>query len=156
MNNESAKKVLFDQKATKAQLRQALAFMLDVEYKPETKEKKQTIHNQCKMYFCTSYEKYTGISYMYTGKDAGSLSQLIEKIKGILETITDDNVVNTFKALIDKLPEWYKINQFSLPVINSKFNEIVSSIKQDGKSKSGVSESYKERVLREMRTNTSE
>lgn len=156
MNNEKAKKILFNKRASKVELRQALAFMLGYEYEAETKEKKKTIHNECKDIFCIIYKNKTGLDYVFTGKDAGSLSQLIKKVEGILETVTEENILITFKALIERLPEWYVKNQFSLPIINSKFNEIVSNIKQDGKQQSGISESYKERVLREMRTNSTE
>lgn len=64
-----------------------------------------------------------------------SLKSLIGKIKKVIadqkKLPTDELILNTFKHLCRSLPEWYQDKD--LPVINSKFNEIVTQIK-NGKS----------------------
>ena len=155
MDRQQAINILNNPKSTKAALKHALSFALGVEYEPETKEsrdrqsqKQQTLFNRCQQIFCDYYTKETGLTYVFEGKEGKALKELINKVSGLTYPPTDDNVVDSFTAMIQNLPDWYKQNQFNLPVINSKFNAIVASISKNGKGKqqSGVSQSYKDRI----------
>lgn len=150
MTRGEAINILNNPKSTKAALKHALSFALGVEYEtePEAKERLQTVFNRCQQMFCDYYAKETGFTYLFEGKDGKALKELIGKVSGLIYPATDDNVVDSFTAMIQNLPNWYRDNAFSLPVINKKFNEIIVSINKDvkGKGKSGVSASYKDRV----------
>lgn len=151
MTIESVTKILHNKRSSKAELRQALAYVLGVELPPEP-VKVESLHTKCKQVFCETYKTKTGLDYMFAAKDAGALKQIIGKIEGILSRPTDELIVNTFNVMIDKLPDWYVQNAFSLPVINKKFNEIAANIKNNGAKKQPISESYKDRIRRSLRS----
>lgn len=156
MDRQQAINILNNPKSTKAALKHALSFALGVElkigdsqYGPDTKEKQQTVFNRCQQMFCDYYTKETeGKKYSFKGESGKALKELIEKISELIYPPTDDNIVDSFTAMIQNLPDWYKKNAFSLPVINRKFNEIIASISKNGKGKqqSGISQSYKDRI----------
>ena len=147
-------RILNNPKASKEELRSALAFSLGVEYVPASKEKKESVFNDCKAIFFTFYTQETGLIYTFTGRDAKALKELVDKVKTIFNyPATDDQIPVAFGLLLEKLPDWYKKNAFSLPVINSKFNEIVSSIsKNNGKGQSNISDSYKQKLINDLQS----
>lgn len=149
MDRQQAINILNNPKSTKAALQYALSFALGVEYEPDTKEKQQTVFNQCQRLFCDSYTKETnGLIYVFEGKDGKALKELIDKLQTIIKTNSSFDIVHSFNMLITNLPDWYKQNAFSLSVINKKFNEIIASINKNGKAneRSGISQSYKDRI----------
>lgn len=154
MDRQQAINTLNNPKSTKAALKHALSFALGVEYEPDTKEKRQTVFNRCQKVFCDIYTKETGLPYAFTGKDGKALTELIDKIKMLLHPPAEESIYMTFEHVINNLPGWYKLNAFSIPVINKKFNEIVSSIKNNGKGQqqSGISQSYKDRIRNGLRS----
>lgn len=147
-------RILNNLKASKEELRSALAFSLGVEYVPASKEKKESVFNDCKAIFFTFYTQETGLIYTFTGRDAKALKELVDKAKTIFNyPATDEQIPVAFGLLLEKLPDWYKKNAFSLPVINSKFNEIVSSIsKNNGKGQSNISDSYKQKLINDLQS----
>ena len=149
MDKAEATKILNRKAASKEQLREALAFALGVVYSPVSGEKSDSLFSRCKGAFSSAYEQETGFNYSFGAVDGRSLSDLIKKIGKTAGTDNEDTVYNTFCALIAKLPEWYRVNAFSLSVINKKYNEIVSSIKKNG-GKQRISDNYKERIAREL------
>lgn len=125
MTHEEVIKVLNSRRSSKEELRSALAFAMGVAPPPPKEAaKEKSTFSQCKDIFHGSYENYTGVPYVFLAKDGIALSGIIKKI----EDLDSSNVAGTFIALLQNLPEWYKRNAFSLPVINSKFNEIIASI----------------------------
>ena len=56
----------------------------------------------------------------------GLLKSIIKKIEKLRKNETD-SIVELFKFICLKLPEWYKDKD--LPIIDSKFNEIIEQIK---------------------------
>lgn len=153
MTHEQQIKVLNNPKATKEQLRIALAASLGVQYVPESKEKKESQFNECKALFFSFYKKETGLIYSFTGQDAKSLKELIGKIRMLYNYPANEYpVVETFGMLLEKLPDWYKKNAFSLPVINKKFNEIVASIKQNVGKGQTISDSYRQKIINDLQS----
>ena len=97
-------KILNNPKASKEQLRSALAFSLGVEYVPVSKEKKESIFNECKAIFFKFYADETGLIYTFTGQDAKALKELIDKVKTIFNyPATDDQIPVAFGLLLEKL-----------------------------------------------------
>lgn len=146
--------ILNNPKSSKEQLRSALASALGVEYKAATKERNESVFSECKALFFRFYNRETGLTYSFTGQDGKSLKELIGKVQSILNfPAKDETVVNTFGMLLEKLPDWYRKNAFSLPVINKKFNDIVSSIKQGNeRGQSNISAGYKQKLIDDLQS----
>lgn len=120
----------------------------------QKKEKKEepkvyTIQHRCRTFFETIYEQKKGDKYYYAAKDAAALKQLLNKIKFLMpeeqkkdEAKLEENFqifINTiFHSKI--LGAWITDN-LSLPIINDKFNEIYSQLK-NGKSSSNTADNF--------------
>lgn len=131
MNREHALKILRNPRAGKAELRACLAEALGVEVPTEqVREAPTSLFATCKELFMKAYQADTGMQYAYSGADAKALKELVAKITTLAGDGGDAGA--TFKAMLHYLPEWYKQNAYSLPVINKKFNEITASIKRNG------------------------
>ncbi|EKT3957674.1 hypothetical protein NTJ28_001661 [Flavobacterium psychrophilum] len=132
-------------KATKKDLKKALAETLGIEYSEvNANEKVETDYKICTTFFMNRYKEVTKLDYNFNSRDGKAIKDIITKIEHITKT---GNVSETFKYLIQNLPDWYKQNAFSLIVINSKFNEIIASIKA---SKNKVSDEYKQQIIKDI------
>lgn len=117
---------------------------------------------RCKQVFCELYSNCFGTRYYWQGKDSGSLTQLINKIKAKMKEVpnapiaTPEVVVNNFHVFIHRalqLPdEWLK-NNFSVAVINSQFNSIYARLK-NGNSAGSMPSDYKQRLIDRLRPRT--
>lgn len=150
MTRDQQLKAFNNTKASKEQLREALAASLGVECERKSQEKEKTLFVQCRDTFLEAYKNHSGLDYYFATKDGVALSNIIKKI-GFLSGTSKDDTLMTFKALINNLPDWYKQNAFSLTVINNKFNEIVASIRNNGRQQ-GITDSFKSRVLNDLAT----
>jgi hypothetical protein len=101
----------------------------------ESASPEKSVHSSCKKVFeekCFSLGK----ELYWTGMHGKSLKMLLEKLKFSYRTRnkdalpSDEQLVESFTMLIDKLPAWYKDNHFDLSVINSKYDAIVSEIRK--------------------------
>jgi hypothetical protein len=81
------------------------------------------------------------IGWTFTGQSGKALKSIITKIKKVLIKQDGATVPETFKLICYRLPEWYK--EKDLPVIDSKFNEIITEIKN---SKNGKPQSKQQPV----------
>lgn len=154
MNYNEMYNILNRPKSSKEQLRSALASALGVEYKPVAKECGASVFNDCRSLFMRFYNTETGLVYSFSGQDGKALKELISKVQSIINfPATDEIVVNTFGLLLEKLPEWYRRNAFSLTVINKKFNEIVASIKKSNERGQGnISDGYKQKLIDDLQS----
>lgn len=142
---DTAIKILRNPKASKEQLRAALAAALGVDYEPAQKEKQPSEFNEARVLFFETYSKQTGLEYMFGAVDGRALASLIGKVKNLNP---DGNVLETLAALFQNLPDWYKCNAFSLPQIDKNFNAITAKI-NNGKTK-GVTDDYKQGIIRDL------
>lgn len=104
---------------------------------PDGSVREVTINTHCRLIFEEIYLQKKGTEYYFEGKDAGAISRLIKKIqaKMPLEEKDDYNyVANNFKVFIyaifnsGRVEKWI-IDNLSLSIINSKFNEIYAQLK---------------------------
>lgn len=100
-------------------------------------EKKYTVTHRCRLAFEQQYLQFKGEEYYYAAKDANAVKQLIDKIKTKMPDDlkeNEDELVQNFTVFIQaiihsgKVERWI-LDNLSLPVINSKFNEIYSQLK---------------------------
>lgn len=101
------------------------------------KGKKYTITHRCRLVFEQQYLQKKGEDYYYTPKDAQAIKQLLNKIKSKMpdeEKDNEESLETNFTAFIQailnsgKVEKWV-LDNLSLPVINSKFNEIYAQLK---------------------------
>lgn len=107
--------------------------------------------------FCGLFEQFYGTSYYWTAKDYVALKQLLNKIKNkYTERRKDyDNevILAGFKhylhAVYNLKNDWYNSN-FSMTILNSKFNELYVAI--SGKKQGKISNDYKQRILDDLQS----
>jgi hypothetical protein len=107
-------------------------------------EKPITLHALCKNNFMSLYEEMVGSSYYWTPKDGANVNQIIKKIKTKMvenKIDTNDNklVLNGFSIFIRAIQDKWMLDNFSIPNINSKFNDQYKQIKERGNPKEGKS-----------------
>lgn len=131
----------------------------------EKKEKKYSAAHRCRLAFEQQYLQFKGEEYYYAAKDANAVKQLIDKIKTKMpdeDKDNDDAIAFNFDAFIQailnsgRVEKWI-IDNFSLPVINSKFNEIYSQLKngtaRQQQQQRGPSDEYIQRIAAELAAN---
>ena len=134
MDKEKAVKVLRSLRSSKEELRAALAWALgEAPQTPKGGAKEPSVFNECKSVFSAEYLKTAGVPYVFGVKDGVALASIIKK----LEAMGESNMPGAFTAIVQNLPEWYRKNALSIPVINSKFNEIIASISKKTGSTNG-------------------
>jgi hypothetical protein len=74
------------------------------------------------------YKEKTGQNYILDGKQCSHLKQLIKKVhvKTVDHSIdpSDENVLNSFKALLYSIKNRWIIDNLDISIVNSKFNVI--------------------------------
>ena len=106
-------------------------------------KKKKKVHDVLYASCLDAYQVWCKVhdkEFDWNGLQGKSLKSLLAKIKKSFEDkfkqdAKDDDLINGFRLILNHLPEWYKTNAFSIAVINSKYSEIISQIK-NGQSSS--------------------
>jgi len=107
-----------------------------------TKEKGETssLYLDSKELFIKHYLEQTKNQYYWDVKSAASLNPLLNKIKFSISekkekdtrqketNATDNEVLTSFKYILQHLPQWYKDN-LSIAILNSKYNEIINQLR---------------------------
>jgi len=96
-------------------------------------KKEKTVHVICRDVYqgwCKENDKI----FDWGGLQGKSLNWIIIKIqRGYREKFnaeaTEDKIKEGFALIMQNLPDWYKLNDFSLATINSKYSAIISQIK---------------------------
>ena len=102
--------------------------------RPKKKAEKPTsIITLARQVFETYFNETYNDVYYWTAKDAGNMSQLLQKLKFQREQkqmdLSDDSVLYALQYLLSSIREGWIFENFSVANINSKFNEIVSQVK---------------------------
>jgi len=136
--------IYYNPKATKLQLRKALAETLGIEFTQTGNQKPVSVYTECVHVFMSNYKSFTNLDYNFESRDGKAVKEIITKIEHITKT---GDIVQTFEYLVTHLPEWYKENAFSLVVINNKFNEIIAAIRN---SKKTINDEYRQRIIDDL------
>lgn len=92
------------------------------------------INSKARLLFEEHFKDTFSDSYYWTSKDAGAMSQLLQKIafsrkeKGM--PTDDESVISALGTLLFSIKEGWIFENFSVTNINSKYNEIVAQAKR--------------------------
>lgn len=118
--------------------------------KAEKNKGDSSMFNQMKDKFMETYKERTNTEYYFQAKDAGALKQLQNKLafkvlerdkaKELKRTPdeVDADVLNAFEYLMAYKGDKFINANFSLPMLNSKFNDIFTQIKTNGTTKANT------------------
>ena len=93
--------------------------------------------NALKLTFHAFYLKHKKTEYYFAGKDAGNLAKLVDKLRHAVSTKlkqdpTPEQLANALVYLLEgALKDDLIRKKFGIPMVNSQFNEIMSSIKDE-------------------------
>ncbi|MDL2315055.1 hypothetical protein LJC16_02215 [Bacteroidales bacterium OttesenSCG-928-C19] len=112
------------------------------------------IDKEAKERFLKRYYSLFKTHYYWTGKDAGSLRQILNKIHAKyteqFPEFTDADVVNGFDHFVAKVYEvsndWIR-QHFTLAIINQQFNALYTQIKN---GKANISDDYKQKLFNDL------
>ena len=97
-------------------------------------EDSKELFNELKKTFLEFYKLKTENEYYFTAKDASNLKQLgkklIHSIRNKGDTPTIQDAVNALSYIMQHHNDKWIDANFSIPILNSKYNEIISGIKQ--------------------------
>jgi uncharacterized protein YdaU (DUF1376 family) len=96
------------------------------------------VFNELKKLFLQEFELRTGQPYYFTAKCAKNLKQIQRKVENLLRnkghTVDFENVVSSFMLLISSRKNKWINENFSIPIINLKFNETIAGLTTTGTS----------------------
>lgn len=104
----------------------------DLKEKPvETK----SLNYRARLLFENHFKSVFENPYYWTAKDAGNMNHIIRKLKFQMQEknkgaeISDDDILNALQIFLSGIADKWILENYSVPIINSKFNEIISQIK---------------------------
>jgi hypothetical protein len=91
---------------------------------------------------CQSIFKEAAPSYVWFDEDNKHLKSLVQKIQSsIKQTQSKVSVDETFRFMLDNLPDWWRNKKFTLANLNNNYNEIINEIQQsNGKDQSNTAQ----------------
>lgn len=112
------------------------------------KKEADGINSKARSIFENYFRETFSNSYYWTAKDAGAMSQLLNKLKFQREQkqmdVSDDSLLYALQYLLSSVKEGWIFENFSVTNINSKFNEIVSQTRKNHGTKPTYSNIYEQ------------
>ena len=109
---------------------------------PPTPPQGEGVNSKARLLFENYFRETFSDSYYWTAKDAGAMSQLLNKLKFQRKQkkmdVSDDSLLYALQYLLSSVKEGWIFENFSVTNINSKFNEIVAQAKKSTSSKSAT------------------
>ncbi len=106
------------------------------------------INSKARSIFENYFRETFSNSYYWTAKDAGAMSQLLNKLKFQREQkqmdVSDDSLLYALQYLLSSIKDGWIFENFSVTNINSKFNEIVSQTRKNHGTKPTYSNIYEQ------------
>ena len=115
---------------------------------------KPTLSPILKKDFLDFYANETGNQFYWTAKEATNLKQLISKLKFSIEekkekssakkeSATDEEVISSFRIILENLPKWIKEKTFTIAGINSQYMNILNQIKNGSEQTDTIEEYFR-------------
>lgn len=102
------------------------------------KKTPNNLHAICKKIFLDKYRELFDVEYYFEAKDSANLNAIIKKIKFNRTkknmSIDDESTSMAFGRFLNAITDKWLLSNFSIPNINSKFNEIISHAKNEQKT----------------------
>ena len=99
----------------------------------EDKNDSKEINSKARFIFEDYFRTTFSNEYYWTPKDAGAMSQLLKKISFSREkknmSTDNDSMIKALEAFLYSIKDTWILEHFSVTIINSKYNEIVASVK---------------------------
>lgn len=96
-----------------------------------------TINAKAKELFMNHFQKVFGEAYYWEAKDAVNMDRLIKKLTNSRKkrelTVDDDSVLNALSVFLEKIKDEWVLQNFTVPIISSKYNSLVSQMKEAAK-----------------------
>jgi hypothetical protein len=109
-------------------------------------QKTITINSKAKKLFMDHFQNVFGEAYYWEAKDAVNMDKLVKKISNSRKerelTIDDDSVLSAFKVFLEMIKDDWVLKNFTVPIINSKYNSLVSQAKESVKKGMDVGMKY--------------
>ncbi len=98
------------------------------------KKKANPNHSALKIGFMSFYKEHKKVDYVWSAKDGTQLNLLIGKIQSLINISESKNagtVEDIFRVILSKLKsaDTFVWSNLAIPLINSKFNQIIAKIK---------------------------
>lgn len=97
-------------------------------------KKKSSVHSEIKESFESFYKEKKGEEYYWTAKDATKVKPLLKKLEfkikkkhGDDRNLTDQDYVEAFNYFLSKISDNWILENLSMAIIDSKFNEIITA-----------------------------
>ena len=139
-------KVLNKRNSSKEDLRNALAIALGVPCPSFGSE--PTDVQRMRAIWSEFYLQKTQMDYQFAVKDHKAMQELARKIANI---VNSGSITDTWKAMLQNLPEFYRTTALSLTAINGGFNAIVATIKSKRHEQTVVSTDYATRIAETLK-----
>ena len=100
-----------------------------------------SLNYRAKELFISHFLKLFGNPYYWTAKDAGQMNQLLKKLSFQMKEkargaeISDNDILSALNVFLNGINDKWINENFSVSVICSKFNEIISQIKSNATKK---------------------
>lgn len=99
------------------------------------KKNESGLNSKARILFEKHYKDIFSADYYWTAKDAGNMTDLLSKLKFQRQQknlpLSDDDILSALQYLLGSIKEGWIFNNFSVCVINSKFNEIVAQLRNE-------------------------
>lgn len=108
---------------------------------------KKSLNFKARILFETHFKSVFESSYYWSAKDAGSMNQILNKLKFQMHEknkgaeFSDDDILNALQVFLLGINDKWILENYSTPIINSKFNEIISQIKTNARHKKTIGNS---------------
>ena len=103
----------------------------------KNKNEPKEINSKARFLFEEYFKNTFSNSYYWTAKDAGAMSQLLKKLTFSRTQknmpVDDDSVLYALQILLSSIKEGWIFENFSVANINSKYNEIISNVRNGKK-----------------------
>jgi len=116
-----------------------------------------SVHSEIKKVFLEFYSNKKNEDYYWTAKDAAKVKPLLKKLEfkikkkhGDSSNLLDKDYVDAFKYFLSKISDQWILDNLSMSIIDSKFNEIITS---NGKQTSQTRPSGNELIEAVLRQN---
>lgn len=121
----------------------------------KVKKAGKKINKEARKIFEEHFKNTFSDSYYWTAKDAGAMSQLLDKLtfsrKQKNLPVDDDSVLYALKVFLSSIKEGWIFENFSVTNINSKFNEIIAQIySSNGKNRNFDKQRANETALQQL------